>query len=77
MLHSEALKTVVAQLSKPASQQAPVLAASSIAAPAVPVKQKKADVTPEILVMLAAAATAFLTEECASAQPRCCNRPMK
>jgi hypothetical protein len=59
----EALKTVVAELSKPASQQAPKLAASSIAAPAPPVKQKKVEITPETLVMLAAAATAFLGKE--------------
>ena len=58
----KALEAVVANFSKPASQPTPMPAPSNTV-PAAPAKQKKAEITPEILVMLAAAATAFLGKE--------------
>jgi ferric-dicitrate binding protein FerR (iron transport regulator) len=59
----KALEAMVADLSKPAAPRASAAAAAPRPAQPAPEKQKKPEVTPEILVMLAAAATAFLGKE--------------
>ena len=57
----QALQAEVAKLSQPAAAR--VAAAPAPAAQAAPVKPKKAEVSPEVIVMLAAAATAYLGKE--------------